>query len=117
VAPLVLESLVDGVHRITTGKGVDVVIDSIGGVTGAALSSLGTGGVLITLGYSAGTTTTIDVTDLIWKRARMADFSLFAQSPTTIAAAWQEILPLIASGSVVPIVDRVYSFADVRSAT
>src|SRR5258706_5789187 len=41
------------------------------------------------LGYSAGRKTTIDVTDLIWKRARMAGFSLFAQSPTAIAAAWR----------------------------
>ena len=39
--------------------------------TGEALSSLGIGGVLITLGYSAGRKTTIDVTDLIWKGARI----------------------------------------------
>ena len=64
---------------------VIIVIESIGGaVTSEALSSLGLGGVLITLGYSAGRKTTIDVTDLIWKRARMAGFSLFAQSPTAI---------------------------------
>ena len=66
------ESLADGARRITAGKGVDIVIESIGGtVTSEALSSLGVGGVLITLGYSAGRKTTIDVTDLIWKRARM----------------------------------------------
>src|SRR5713101_4171916 len=34
--------------------------------------TLSLGGVLITLGYSAGRKTTIDLTDLIWKRARMA---------------------------------------------
>ena len=45
-------------------------------LSGGALSSLGLGGVLITLGYSAGRQTTIDVTDLIWKRARMAGFRL-----------------------------------------
>ena len=56
-------------------------------MTSAALSSLGLGGVLITLGYSAGRKTTVDVTDLIWKRARMEGFSLFAQSPAAIAAA------------------------------
>src|SRR5260370_19881009 len=42
---------------------------------------LGNGGVLITLGYSAGRKTTIDVTDLIWKGARMAGFSVFSPSP------------------------------------
>ncbi len=83
VIDLTTEGLADGVRRITAGKRVDIVIDSIGGtVTGEALSSLGLDGVLITLGYSAGRKTTIDLTDLIWKRARMAGFSMFAQSPT-----------------------------------
>jgi NADPH2:quinone reductase len=111
VVDLSEEGLAEGVRRITEGKGADIVIESIGGtVTSEALSSLGLGGVLITLGYSAGRKTTIDVTDLIWKRARMVGFSLFAQSPATIAAAWRDILPLIVSGSVKPIVERVYPF-------
>jgi NADPH2:quinone reductase len=117
VVDLSTEGLADGVRRITDGKGVDIVIESIGGtVTSEALSSLGLGGVLITLGYSAGRKTTIDVTDLIWKRARMAGFSLFAQSPTAIAAAWRDILPLIVSGSVKPIVERVYRFSEAGEA-
>jgi NADPH2:quinone reductase len=117
VIDLTTERLADGVRRITAGKGVDIVIESIGGtVTSEALSSLGLGGVLITLGYSAGRKTTIDVTDLIWKGARMAGFSLFAQSPTAIAAAWRDILPLIVSGSVKPIVERVYPFGDAGEA-
>ena len=111
VVDLSAEGLAEGVRRITAGKGVDIVIESIGGaVTSEALSSLAVGGALITLGYSAGRKTTIDVTDLIWKRARMVGFSLFAQSPATIAAAWRDILPLIVSGSVKPIVERVYPF-------
>jgi NADPH2:quinone reductase len=106
------EGLTDGVRRITAGGGVDIVIESIGGtVTSEALSSLGLGGVLITLGYSGGRKTTIDVTDLIWKRARMAGFSLFAQSPHAIVSAWRDILPLIVGGSVKPIVERVYPLA------
>jgi NADPH2:quinone reductase len=117
VVDLTTEGLAEGVRRITAGKGVDVVVESIGGaVTSAALSSLAVGGVLITLGYSAGTKTTIDLTDLIWKRARMAGFSLFAQSPSMIAAAWREILPLVASGAVRPIIDRVCSFREAGAA-
>lgn len=117
VVDLSAEGLAEGVRRITADKGVDIVIESIGGtVTSEALSSLGLGGVLITLGYSAGRKTTIDVTDLIWKRGRMTGFSLFAQSPTVIAAAWRDILPLIASGSVKPIVERVYPFSEAAEA-
>jgi NADPH:quinone reductase-like Zn-dependent oxidoreductase len=117
VVDLSAEGLAGGVRRITAGKGVDIVIESIGGtVTSEALSSLSLGGVLTTLGYSAGRKTTIDVTDLIWKRARMAGFSLFAQSPTAIATAWRDILPLIVSGSVKPIVERVYPFGEAGEA-
>ena len=117
VIDLSAEGLADGVRRITAGKGADIVIESIGStVTSEALSSLGLGGVLITLGYSAGRKTTIDVTDLIWKRARMAGFSLFAQSPATIADAWREIIPLVVGGSVKPVVDRIYPFAEAGEA-
>jgi NADPH2:quinone reductase len=117
VIDLIGEGLTDGVRRITAGSGVDIVIESIGGaVTSEALSSLGLGGVLITLGYSAGRKTTIDVTDLIWKRARMAGFSLFAQSPTAIASAWRDIIPLIVRGSVKPIVERVYPLSEAGEA-
>jgi NADPH2:quinone reductase len=117
VIGLTTEGLADGVRRITDGNGVDIVIESIGGsLTGEALSSLGLGGVLITLGYSAGRKTMIDLTDLIWKRARMAGFSLFAQSPTAIATAWRDILPLIVSGSVKPIVERAYPLGEAREA-
>ena len=117
VIDLTAEGLADGVRRMTAGKGVDIVIDSIGGtVTSGALSGLGLGGVLITLGYSAGRRTTIDLTDLIWKRARMAGFSLFAQSPTAIAAAWPVFLPLMVSGAIKPIVERVYPFGEAAEA-
>jgi NADPH:quinone reductase len=117
VVDLTTERLADGVRRITAGRGVDIVIESIGGtVTSEALSSLSLGGVLITLGYSAGRKTTIDVTDLIWKRARMAGFSLFAQSPAAIATAWRDIIPLIVGGSVKPIVERVYPLSEAGEA-
>ncbi len=117
VIDLTKEGLADGVRRITAGAGADVVIESIGGsVTGEALSAIGLGGALITLGYSAGRKTAIDVTDLIWKGSRMAGFSLFAQSPSAVAAAWREIIPLILNGSVKPLVERVYPLGEASEA-
>src|SRR5271155_320221 len=117
VVDLSQEGLAEGVRRVTAGEGVDIVIESIGGtLTSDALSSLGLGGILITLGYSAGRQTTIDVTDLIWKRARMAGFSLFVQSPAAIAIAWRDIIPLVVGGSVKPIVERVYPLSEAGEA-
>jgi len=113
VIDLSAESLADGVRRMTGGRGVDVVIESVGGaLTGQALGTLALNGVLTTLGYSAGRKTTIDVTDLIWKRARMTGFSLFAQSRAVKEAAWATILPLLASGAVKPIVERTFKLEE-----
>ena len=104
-------------HKLNFFEGADIAIDSVGGVvTGEALSSLGLGGVLIILGYSAGRKTLIDVTDLIWKGARMAGFSLFAQPPTAIAAAWREIVRLVVGGSIKPVVERVYPLSEAGEA-
>jgi NADPH:quinone reductase len=69
-----------------------------------------------TVGYAAGRKTTIDVTDLIWKRARIAGFSLFAQTPCVIAAAWRDVIPLMVAGSIKPIVESVYAFSDAGAA-
>jgi len=42
----------------------------------------------------------------------MAGFSLSSQSPTVIAAAWRDIIPLIVGGSVKTIVERVYPLGE-----
>ena len=117
VIDLSAESLANGVARITGGRGVDVVIESVGGaLTGQALATLALHGVLTSLGYSAGRKTTIDVTDLIWKRTSMSGFSLAAQSHAIKAAAWATILPLLTSGEVKPIVERTYKLGDAPEA-
>ena len=96
---------------------MDIVIDSVGGVlTGQALATLAPDGVLTSLGYSAGRKTTIDVTDLIWKRASMSGFLLFAQSHAVKAAAWATILSLLTSGRVKPIVERTYKLDNAAEA-
>ena len=51
-------------------------------------------------GYSAGRKSTIDVTDLIWKRASIKSFSLFAQPPEMWRAAWNAICELLESGPI-----------------
>src|SRR5438128_5871715 len=117
VIDLSAESLTDGVARLTGRRGVDIVIDSVGGaLTGHALATLALGGVLTSLGYSAGRKTTIDVTDLIWRRASMSGFSLFAQSHAIKAAAWAIILPLLTSGRVKPVVERAYKLDEAAEA-
>lgn len=76
------------------------------------MPALAAGGSLTTLGYSRGRKATIDVTDLIWKRAAMKSFALFAQPP----AAWEEArnttVPLLQSGGIKPIVAKAFPLAE-----
>jgi NADPH2:quinone reductase len=109
VIDLSAEKLSDGVRRITAGYGADIVVDGVGGdFLGEALSTLAMSGSLTTLGYSGGRKATIDVTDLIWKRASIKSFSLFAQPLEAWTAAWNIILPLLETSAVKPIVAKAF---------
>jgi len=71
------------------GDGADMVIDGVGGaVLSEALGALALGGSLTTLGYAASRKATIDVTNLIWQRASIQSFILFAQPQV----AWADAL-------------------------
>ena len=111
------EKLGDGVRRITGGYGADIVIDGVGGeVLSEALTTLAPGGSLTTLGYSAGRKTTIDVTNLIWQRASVKSFLLFAQPQAAWADAWNAIVPLLQSGAIKPIVAQTFPPAEAAEA-
>ena len=117
VIDLSTDKLGDGVHRITEGHGSDIVIDAIGGeILSDALGTLALGGSLTTLGYAAGRKSTIDVTDLIWRRASIKSFSLFAQPPEMWKAAWKAIYTALESGAVKPIVAQTFALENAAEA-
>jgi NADPH:quinone reductase len=117
VIDLSTDKLREGFHRITQGYGSDIVIDAIGGdILSDALGTLAMGGSLTTLGYAAGRKSTIDVTDLIWKRASIKSFSLFAQPPEMWRSAWKAIYAALESGAVKPIVARTFALEDAAEA-
>jgi NADPH2:quinone reductase len=111
------EKLGDGVRRITGGYGADIVIDGVGGeVLNEALGALALGGSLTTLGYSAGRKATIDVTNLIWRRASIKSFSLFAQPQAAWTEAWEAIVRLLQSSAIKPIVAKTFPLAEAADA-
>jgi NADPH2:quinone reductase len=117
IIDLSAETVGDGIRRITNGKGVDIVIESLGGTfVGDGLSSLAVGGTLVTIGYTAGRKAAIDVTDLIWKRARMTGFALLVQPPAVKRKAWERVMALIARGALVPPVARTYPLEEAAEA-
>src|SRR6266851_5661906 len=112
-----LEKLGDGVRRITSGYGADIVIDGVGGeVLSEALGALALEGRLTTLGYSASRKTTIDVTNLIVPQASIRGLNMFAQPKAAVTEAWNAIVPLLKSGAIKPIVAKTFPLVDAASA-
>ena len=117
VVDLSRESLRDGVMRITGGKGVDVVIDGVGGdLTGEALGCLAPGGTYAVVGYAAGREARINLTDIIWKAAKVRGFTLRAFAPETLAAAQKTLLGYLSEGSIKPTFAKVFPLSDAAGA-
>lgn len=118
VINLATETISEGVKRITGGKGVDIVIDSIGGsLTGEAIHSLGRNGVIVNIGYSAGTTFTANITDFVWKGLQMRGQSLsgwFTDEEQQFV--WGQILPLLEAGRIKPAIGKVFDVAEAPEA-
>jgi len=107
------EGLAEGVRRLTDGYGADIVVDAIGGqILSGALEILAPDGSLTTLGYAASRKTTIDVTDLIWKRASIKSFSLFHQPLSARSEAWKTITELLSARRVEPVVAKTFPLED-----
>ncbi|MFI5592415.1 zinc-binding alcohol dehydrogenase family protein [Amycolatopsis sp. NPDC051758] len=117
VIDLSTESLRDGVHRLTGGRGVDVVLDGVGGpLTAAALGALAVDGTLVSIGYAASTRTEIDVTDLIWKNTHVHGFRFALFTPEQINAANTHLLELLGRKEITPLVDRVFPLEEAAQA-
>jgi NADPH:quinone reductase len=110
--------LAEQVRGLTTGKGSDVVLDSVGGdVTGQALSSLASFGRLVHLGYSAGTTLRIDSLDLIWKPSTIIGFNILLVPSQRSARDLDEVVDLSAKARYRAVVDRTFPASEAAEAT
>jgi NADPH:quinone reductase len=118
IIDLTEEKISEGVARITEGKGVDVIIDMLGGnITGDALTALAKNGILSGIGYSAGTEFTAKMTDFVWKGIQMRGASLSNwPDPEEHKKAAELLLPLLASGEIKPTVAKVFPIEEVAAA-
>jgi NADPH:quinone reductase len=112
---------VDAVTKWTNGAGVNVVLDLVGAAyLKANLASLATLGRLIFVGTTSGAKAEIDYSIVMRKRLRIMGTSLRTRSIEEKATATrlfsQHVVPLLANGSVRPVIDRVYQLEEVREA-
>src|SRR5438309_355577 len=114
-------ALTNAVKEWTGGQGVNVILDLVGATyLKANLESLATKGRLIFVGTTSGAKAEIDYSIVMSKRLRIMGTSLRTRSIEEKAAATrlfsQHVVPLLASGSVRPVIDRVFPLDEVREA-
>ena len=112
---------VAAVREATDGHGADVVLDNMGAAyLGRNVELLAPNGRLVVIGLQGGTTAELDLGMLLRKRAAVLATTLRsrpAQEKAAIVASVREnVWPLVAAGTVRPIVDSVLPMADAAAA-
>ena len=102
---------VKALREDTGGRGVDVVLDSVGGALWPGMvRSLGVMGRLVSYGATAGAKVEIDLRHVFWKQLS------FLGSTMGTPAEFRSVMGLVFRGELVPVVDRVLPLEEARSA-
>jgi putative PIG3 family NAD(P)H quinone oxidoreductase len=113
--------IVAAVKGWTNDAGVNVVLDLVGAAyLQANLAALATKGRLILVGTTSGSKAEIDFSVAMHKRLRIMGTALRIRSPEEKATATrlfaEQVVPLLASGAVRPVIDKVFQMEKVRAA-
>jgi NADPH2:quinone reductase len=110
----------DAVRRLTEGRGVDVVVDPVGGDRFTdSLRSLAGEGRLLVLGFTGGEIPTVRVNRLLLTNTSVlgvASAEYWSQEPDYPGRQWNDLLPLIDSGALNPPIGQVFTLDDAAAA-
>ena len=108
------------VKELTGGRGVDVVLDPVGGDRFTdSLRSLATEGRLLVVGFTGGDIPTVKVNRLLLGNTGVVGVgwgAFLAGSPGHLQEQWAEVAGLLSEGRVRPVPGPVYDLADARTA-
>ncbi|WP_150002704.1 NAD(P)H-quinone oxidoreductase [Iodidimonas gelatinilytica] len=107
------QDFVSAVKKATDGRGVDVVLDMVGGdYVPRNLDCLATEGRHVTIAFLGGPKTTLNLAPLMLKRLVMTGSTLRARSLSFKAALTQSVeqlvWPMIEKGRFAPVIDSVF---------
>lgn len=105
------QPLSDTVLELTNGRGVDLVVEHVGGdLFGDSLRSLRSDGRLVTCGGHAGEIVPLDLIELFRSERRILG------SRTWTRSELDEVVSLIEDGKLKPVVDSVFPLEEARQA-
>jgi putative PIG3 family NAD(P)H quinone oxidoreductase len=112
---------VEAVKASTAGRGVDVVLDMVGGdYTARNLACLRMGGRLVQIGVMGGGSATVPLMSIMLKRLTLTGSTLRSRTPAekgAIAAALErEVWPLVRDGRIGPVIDSTFPFEQAADA-
>ena len=115
------QDFVDVVKQLTKGRGVDLILDIVGGdYIPRDLAALAVEGRLVVIGFMGGDTATIDFRRVLGRRLTITGSTLRQRSVEEkgqIAAELRrEVWPLLESGKVKPLIYRTFPLGDAAAA-
>lgn len=115
------EDFVEVVRQATDGAGVDVVLDNMGASYLARnVAALATEGRLVIIGMQGGTKAELDISTLLRKRGAIVATTLrarpAAEKAAICAAVVEHVWPLVADGSIRPLVHATLPLEQVSAA-
>ena len=115
------EDFVDVTKQMTNGKGVDVILDMVGGeYIERNFRALAVWGRLVNIAFLGGMTATVNFGLMLMKRLSFLATTLRARPNAEKGAIRdalaREVWPLIEAGKIKPVVDHIYKLADAQAA-
>jgi NADPH:quinone reductase len=114
------DGFLSAVKDLTDGRGVDVVVDVVGGdLMTDSLRALTTQGRLLVVGFTAGSIPEVRVNRLLLNNTdiRGVGWGAFAMTrPGFMREQWEQLLPMLESGVVDPPVGTTYPLSEVSRA-
>ncbi len=116
-----IEDFAEVVRQLTGGKGVDVILDMVGGeYLQRELKCLATDGRLSIIAFLGGSKATLDMGDVLYRRLTITGSTLRPRSiayKAQIAAALREkVWPLLSQGRIRPVIHRVFPLEQAAAA-
>ena len=113
--------LADAVRGWTGGVGINVILDLVGAAyLEANLNAIALEGRIMLVGTTSGSQTTLDFGKVMSKRIHITGTVLRSRSAAEKAKATKlfatHVVPLLADGTVQPVIDKIYLLTQVREA-